>query len=135
MDRATHVLTVTTTDGETVGVPSHRPDMTTEQVARDVAHRLKGDVCLWGMLTENEAIIIPGHQINHVLVEPVTDEPTADETDQADQADQPADPAGESVYQTPDPADQPAPEAAPAPAQATPAETGMAAPVDTASAR
>ncbi len=123
------MLDVTLIDGETVAVPSHRPDMTTEQVARDVAHRLKGDVCLWGMLTTDQAIIIPGHQISHILVTPLdtqADQPGAHAAPEAD----PADPAPEAT----DTADQ-ATAAEPAPAQATPAETGMAAPVDTASQR
>lgn len=72
---ATHNLQVTMIDGDTIVLPSHRPDMTVDQVARDVAHRLKGDVCLWGMADEATGLIVPGHQISHILVTAIAADP------------------------------------------------------------
>ena len=109
-------------DGDTVDLPSHRPGLSVAEVARDVANRLKGDVCLWGVI-DDVGVIVPGRQINHIEVHELADDQADDQATDAP-ADQPA--AGQQ-------ADPGAPPAVPVQAtQAAPAQTGQAAPVDTA---
>lgn len=73
-EEPTHDLVVITTGGDEFCIPLSRGDWSTEQVARDVALRCKGDAAaLYGM-TENDSphgqvgVAIPVHAIAHVIV-------------------------------------------------------------------
>lgn len=110
----THDLQVVLTTGDTLTVVTHRPDMSDEQLARDLAHRIRATECMYGVLNPHDqgwlharAVAIPVRNIAFVAVSPravAEPEPAEPEAEPQPEVDPPAEPEPQ-----PEPASDPEP--------------------------